>query len=72
MTDITKAQVPQGATGDAVDRKPWKAPRLIDLDEDESEGRTVGNIMATINDKVRGPGEGTRDLGDIILHHGES
>jgi len=75
MTDITKAQVPQGATGDAVDRKPWKVPRLIDLNDDGPEGRNAGNIMGTINDKLRAPVEGTQPatfLPGGIAHSGDS
>jgi len=75
MTDMTKAQIPQVATGDTVGRKPWKAPRLIDLDEDDSEGMNAGIIMGTINDKRHAPDERTRPISflpDGIAHSGSS
>jgi len=38
MTDFTKPHGPQGPTIEAADKRPWKAPRLIDLDDDNAMG----------------------------------
>jgi len=75
MTDIIEPHDPQVVTGDTVGRKPWKAPRLIDLNEDDSEGMNAGNIMGTINDKLQAPDEGTQPatfLPGGVAHSGSS
>jgi len=59
--------------GATLARKPWKAPRLIDLDEDDSEGMTGQFIMNTnaANKRFRAT-EQSVDLGDIVLFNGPS
>jgi len=34
MSDMMETHAPQGPTAETLARKPWKAPRLIDLEDD--------------------------------------
>jgi len=45
MTDFTESHGLQGGNPTStVDRRPWKAPRLIDLDDDRASGcESMGN-----------------------------
>jgi len=38
MTDIIEPRGPQGATIQTADRRPWKVPRLLDLDDGNAMG----------------------------------
>jgi len=38
MTDIIESHRSQGPTTEISGRRPWKAPRLIDLDDDNAMG----------------------------------
>jgi len=52
MTDFTEPTDPQGPTIEGADRKPWKAPRLIDLDDlDANCGMGAGAIRQGV-DKI--------------------
>jgi len=42
MTDIIETHGPQGSAMETVGRRPWKAPRLIDLDDDKADGKLRG------------------------------
>jgi len=72
MTDIIETHGLSAATIQTVGKRPWNAPRLIDLDEDDSEGMNAGNIMGTPDDKFLAPAEGTQNLGGITIHRGVS
>jgi len=42
MTDIIETHGRQGSTMETVGRRPWKAPRLKDLDDDSTDGKMEG------------------------------
>jgi len=58
MTDIIETHGPSGATIQTVGKRPWKAPRLIDLEDDLTDGM-ANNMGFTPNDKKVAPQEGT-------------
>jgi len=42
MTDIIETHGPSGATIQTVGKRPWKAPRLIDLDDNDANSCAMG------------------------------
>jgi len=74
MTDFTKPHGPQGPTIEAADKRPWKAPRLVDLDDIiEVEGPNTDGMgnpdgIGTANDKL--PAVNERHDTGYNLHYG--
>jgi len=59
MTNFTKPHGPQGVRTQTADRRPWKAPRLIDLDDEQTNspacmmaGNKAQNFAAELSDHV--------------------
>jgi len=59
MTDIIETHGPQGAAMETVGRRPWKAPRLKDLDDIETERAMMqGAAWVTVGGKFEDNYEG--------------
>jgi len=74
MSDIIKPHAPQGPMTETLARKPWKAPRLIDLDGEDPEGRPAGEGGAgiSVGNKAVGDQEGSITLFDPPIHFSAS
>jgi len=73
MSEHTRPHDPQGSATAATGRKPWKAPRLNDLDDIEvagmqTDGMGNGVGIGTANSKLRAIQE--RHDTDYDLHYG--
>jgi len=72
MTDIIEPHGPQG-NAPPPGKRPWKAPRLLDLDDDGPEGMTGQFVMNThAGSKRYRATERVQDLGDIKIYSGPS
>jgi len=71
MTDIIETHGPQGAAMETVGRRPWRAPRLKDLDDIETErARMSGPAWITVGGKYEGFYEGRTTGGAIAVGTG--
>jgi len=50
MTDIIETHGPQGSTMEIVGRRPWRAPRPIDLDDDITDGVCPNGMVVMVGD----------------------
>jgi len=74
MTNIIEPHGPQGSATETLARKPWKAPRLIDLDDEDPEGRPhlEGGAGLSAGNKAMGTMEGVNPAFNPPLHFHES
>jgi len=61
MTDIIESHRSQGPITEAADKRPWKAPRLIDLHDLETRGMDGGQYGDNSMNKIHHPDEGQTD-----------